>query len=220
MSTALRIYNRPGIWNRVAETHKQIRDGYGKIFDHIGIQRNKASLLDSLVFPSCEINLDNMDFDLFNQIKSLLLEDRDLDVDDFRNLKSQDKSYSYSLIHTNVMFSIHKFVRILKIAGYEESMQNPAIKHQKIQQMGLLTTTASMALGIKDFWLFRDIEGAKFYGNAASTTPVRKFLKAMFGVSGSLQTEVNRITFDAATEINKDPMYINTAQWVIGHYMM
>jgi len=223
MNTAERLYKRPNVTKGVKENHNNIRTGLESIFSHLGFSNGseQVTLLDKLAIPSLNIDLNAMNKDLFSTIKDLLLNGSNLTPQDFKSLCSGGFSFNYDLVRTGMLVNINKYIQILKIAGFKDALLNPAVKYQTVERMGLLTISASTALGIKEFWIYKGFDQVShFYGNAAYTSPVKKFFKKIFGAGGSTQAEVNRITFEGAYEMNVDPLFVNSAQWVIGHYML
>jgi len=222
MNTAQRIYSRPGLINKVKETHNTIRTTYNQNYANLNIDPKDVPLIKSLAVPGCRVNTDNLDIDLLLKIENMLLNGKngkEPTVNDFRELSSSENDYSYTLIQNNVMVSTYKFVQVLKKAGFEDALHNPKPKIQTIEAIGLHTVSASTALAIKDFWIYKNYEG-RFRSNAAFTSPVKKFYKRLFGSASFTQAEVNQITFETAYELDKDPLWINTAQWCIGHYFL
>jgi len=222
-TTANRNYLRKSVINKVIETHNTITTRYNGFFEKLQINPTNATLFDTLAIPGCGTNIENLDCDLLRKIKKMLLDGvngKAPTPNDFRNLSSAKNDYAYTLIQNNMMINTYKFIQILKTAGFLSVLNNPNPKWQQIEKIGLHTISASTALAIKEFWIFKFDEKYEFHGNAAFTNPVKKFYKQIFGSSNFTQGKINQITFETANEIGKDPLWVNSAQWCIGYYFL
>ena len=68
---------------------------------------------------------------------------------------------------------------------------------------------------MKYVWLAYDIQ-KPYYGNAAFTSPVKKFFARNYGLTNPTQSTVNEVTFKLAHELDMDPLDVNTAMWILG----
>lgn len=97
-----------------------------------------------------------------------------------------------------------------------EALKDPATHVTDIQRISLIATTSGVLLAFKYWWLCTETKET-FRGLLSSTRPVKKTLKALWGLDVRDALKLSDFQHRLAHELSMDPNELNTALWIIGN---
>jgi hypothetical protein len=219
MGMASRIFLRNGVARAVDKIYRDmIKLHIDTFLDFATLDGSK--LIHYLAMP---IETKPISSPLFQEIMDSLLEEE-------FSLESPE----LSSVDIDVFKKRHQFLKILKLDGFDSDEPDTGLRPFEVEKLSMHATCSSTAMAIKNYWIckFVPIEpdhpngvdarwtaSRPYHGILPFTSPIKKFFKHLYGSSSFSVLDVTILTNEIANEIDRDPLWVNTAQWHIGREM-